>query len=195
MRRTEQAQGGTCASVPGHDGRPVGSLRLERQYRDRRASWRLVGKTESFTCTPRYGLSRSISTAPARSECATSRHFLTMPSAAPLRFLRAMRARSALPRAPSRKRWPMRSAPMVGRFGPKSGYPGSAWISALCIRTMPAAILLALSATGARYHSSATARDRDKVRQAVLEDLGWTILRVWSADWFSDSARCCRPAP
>ena len=37
---------------------------------------------------------------------------------------------------------------------------------------------------GARYHSSATARDRDKVRQAVLEGLGWKILRVWSTDWF-----------
>ena len=37
---------------------------------------------------------------------------------------------------------------------------------------------------GARYHSSATARDRDKVRQAVLEGLGWRILRVWSTDWF-----------
>ena len=34
--------GGTCASVPGHDGRPVGSLRRERQYRDRKASWRSV---------------------------------------------------------------------------------------------------------------------------------------------------------
>ena len=37
---------------------------------------------------------------------------------------------------------------------------------------------------GASYHSSATARDRDKVRQAVLEGLGWKILRVWSTDWF-----------
>ncbi len=40
---------------------------------------------------------------------------------------------------------------------------------------------------GARYHSSATARDRDKVRQAVLEGLGWKILRVWSTDWFRNS--------
>ena len=39
---------------------------------------------------------------------------------------------------------------------------------------------------GAQYHSSATARDRDKVRQAVLEGLGWTILRIWSTDWFRD---------
>ena len=41
---------------------------------------------------------------------------------------------------------------------------------------------------GARYHSSATARDRDKVRQAVLEGLGWTILRIWSTDWFRNPA-------
>ena len=44
--------------------------------------------------------------------------------------------------------------------------------------------LAGIECDGARYHSSATARDRDKVRQAVLEDLGWTILRVWSTDWF-----------
>ena len=35
--------GRTCASIPGRDGRPVGRLRLERQYRDRQASWRPVG--------------------------------------------------------------------------------------------------------------------------------------------------------
>lgn len=37
--------GGTRASVPGHDGCPVGSLRLERQYRVWQASWRPVGTT------------------------------------------------------------------------------------------------------------------------------------------------------
>ena len=42
--------GGTSASVPGHDGCPVGSLRLERQYRDRKASWRLVGTKHSKEC-------------------------------------------------------------------------------------------------------------------------------------------------
>ncbi len=44
--------------------------------------------------------------------------------------------------------------------------------------------LAGVECDGARYHSSATARDRDKLRQAVLEGLGWTILRVWSTDWF-----------
>ena len=44
--------------------------------------------------------------------------------------------------------------------------------------------LAGIECDGAQYHSSATARDRDKLRQAVLEGLGWTILRVWSTDWF-----------
>ena len=44
--------------------------------------------------------------------------------------------------------------------------------------------LAGIECDGATYHSSATARDRDKVRQAMLEDLGWRIRRVWSTDWF-----------
>ena len=44
--------------------------------------------------------------------------------------------------------------------------------------------LVGIECDGVEYHSSATARDRDKVRQAVLEGLGWTILRIWSTDWF-----------
>jgi len=50
------------------------------------------------------------------------------------------------------------------------------------------AYLVGIECDGATYHSSATARDRDKVRQAVLESLGWTILRIWSTDWFRDPA-------
>jgi len=46
--------------------------------------------------------------------------------------------------------------------------------------------LAGIECDGATYHSSATARDRDKVRQAVLEGLGWAILRVWSTEWFRD---------
>ena len=36
----------------------------------------------------------------------------------------------------------------------------------------------------------ASARDRDRLRQSVLEGLGWTIHRVWSTDWWTDRARC-----
>lgn len=47
--------------------------------------------------------------------------------------------------------------------------------------------LAGIECDGATYHSSATARDRDKVRQAVLENLGWKIFRIWSTDWFKNS--------
>ena len=48
------------------------------------------------------------------------------------------------------------------------------------------AYLAGIECDGAQYHSSATARDRDKVRQAVLEGMGWKILRIWSTNWFRD---------
>lgn len=41
---------------------------------------------------------------------------------------------------------------------------------------------------GASYHSSETARDRDRLRQQVLEGRGWEIHRLWSTDWFKDRA-------
>lgn len=46
------------------------------------------------------------------------------------------------------------------------------------------AFLAGVECDGATYHSSATARDRDKVREQVLTGLGWTIFRVWSPDWW-----------
>jgi very-short-patch-repair endonuclease len=47
--------------------------------------------------------------------------------------------------------------------------------------------LIGIECDGTQYHSSKTARDRDKLRQAVLEDRGWTLHRIWSTDWFQDS--------
>jgi very-short-patch-repair endonuclease len=44
--------------------------------------------------------------------------------------------------------------------------------------------LLGIECDGATYHSSRSARDRDRLRQAVLEDHGWVIHRIWSTDWF-----------
>jgi len=48
----------------------------------------------------------------------------------------------------------------------------------------PGKYLLGIECDGATYHSSPTARDRDRLRQEVLENLGWQIHRVWSTDWF-----------
>lgn len=50
----------------------------------------------------------------------------------------------------------------------------------------PGAYLAGIECDGATYHRAAAARDRDKVRQQVLEGLGWRILRVWSTDWWYD---------
>ncbi len=46
--------------------------------------------------------------------------------------------------------------------------------------------LLAVECDGARYHSSSWARERDRLRQAVLEQKGWRFHRIWSTDWFYD---------
>lgn len=46
--------------------------------------------------------------------------------------------------------------------------------------------VLAIECDGASFHSSRTARDRDRLRQSVLEDLGWKIVRIWSKDWFNN---------
>ena len=48
----------------------------------------------------------------------------------------------------------------------------------------PGRYLLAIECDGAAYHSSRSARDRDRLRQGVLEGLGWTFHRIWSTDWF-----------
>ena len=48
----------------------------------------------------------------------------------------------------------------------------------------PGRYILGIECDGAAYHSSRSARDRDRLRQAVLEDHGWIIYRIWSTDWF-----------
>ena len=53
------------------------------------------------------------------------------------------------------------------------------------------AYLAGIECDGATYHSSATARDRDAIREAVLRNLGWEIVRVWSTDWFRNAADSC----
>jgi very-short-patch-repair endonuclease len=48
----------------------------------------------------------------------------------------------------------------------------------------PGKFVLAIECDGATYHSSYTARDRDRLRQQQLENLGWKFHRIWSTDWF-----------
>jgi len=48
----------------------------------------------------------------------------------------------------------------------------------------PGTYLLAVECDGATYHSALWARERDRLRQDVLEQLGWRFHRIWSTDWF-----------
>lgn len=48
----------------------------------------------------------------------------------------------------------------------------------------PERFVLGIECDGAQYHSSRTARDRDRLRQQVLEQRGWRIHRVWSTSWY-----------
>jgi len=47
----------------------------------------------------------------------------------------------------------------------------------------PDRFILGILCDGETYRSASTARDRDRLRQHVLENLGWRIHRVWSPDW------------
>lgn len=51
---------------------------------------------------------------------------------------------------------------------------------------LPGRFICGLECDGVAYHASETARDRDRLRQQVLEDRGWVIYRIWSTDWFKD---------
>ena len=55
---------------------------------------------------------------------------------------------------------------------------------AACHPSAPGKYILAIECDGATYHSSYTARDRDRLRQQQLERLGWTFHRICSTDWF-----------
>jgi len=50
----------------------------------------------------------------------------------------------------------------------------------------PGEYILGVECDGSQYHSSRFARDRDKIRQIVLENLGWNIIRIWSDDWLNN---------
>ena len=52
----------------------------------------------------------------------------------------------------------------------------------------PGRYLVGIECDGAQYHSSKVARDRDRLRQQILEGLGWKIRRVWSTDWYRNTS-------
>lgn len=57
----------------------------------------------------------------------------------------------------------------------------------------PGEFLMGIECDGASYHSAKSARDRDRLRQEVLENLGWRIRRIWSTDWFRNADAQLQP--
>ena len=54
----------------------------------------------------------------------------------------------------------------------------------------PDSYVVGIECDGRSYHSAKTARDRDRIREAVLEGLGWQIERVWSTQWQVNPQGC-----
>jgi very-short-patch-repair endonuclease len=50
----------------------------------------------------------------------------------------------------------------------------------------PYGYILAVETDGASYHSTKSARDRDFLRQKILEGYGWHFHRIWSTDWIAN---------
>ena len=50
----------------------------------------------------------------------------------------------------------------------------------------PYGFVMAVETDGATYHSTKSARDRDLLRQKILEGYGWKFHRIWSSDWIAN---------
>lgn len=48
--------------------------------------------------------------------------------------------------------------------------------------------VLAVECDGENYHLAKNARDRDRLRQEILERMGWKFYRIWSTDWFRNKS-------
>jgi very-short-patch-repair endonuclease len=70
------------------------------------------------------------------------------------------------------------------RLTPQYGVSGF-WIDFVVHHpTAEGRLVLAIECDGATYHSSESARDRDRLRQEQLERIGWRFHRIWSSEWF-----------
>lgn len=58
----------------------------------------------------------------------------------------------------------------------------------------PGLNVMAIECDGASYHSSTSARDRDRLRQQQLAAMGWRFHRIWSTDWMLHRARSIQEA-
>ena len=57
---------------------------------------------------------------------------------------------------------------------------------------LPGRYMLAVECDGATYHRGLWARERDRLRQEILENMGWRFFRIWSTDWFYRGAEAAQ---
>ncbi|MEX2169228.1 MAG: DUF3320 domain-containing protein [Pirellulales bacterium] len=68
---------------------------------------------------------------------------------------------------------------------PQVGVAGFRIDLAVVDSRLPGRYLLGIECDGANYHRSRSARDRDRIRESVLQERGWNLHRIWSTDWFN----------
>ncbi|MEA2599306.1 MAG: hypothetical protein QOF89_298 [Acidobacteriota bacterium] len=72
------------------------------------------------------------------------------------------------------------------RLVPRVGVAGYRVDFGVLDDAVPGRYLCGIECDGTDYRDAETARDRDRLRQQVLESRGWTLLQAWSTDWFKD---------
>ena len=71
---------------------------------------------------------------------------------------------------------------------PQVGCEGFRIDLGVALQSAPHRFILGIECDGASYHSEPSARQRDMIRQAILEQHGWTIHRIWSTAWWHNFA-------
>ncbi|WP_372422164.1 DUF3320 domain-containing protein [Salinarimonas chemoclinalis] len=67
---------------------------------------------------------------------------------------------------------------------PQVGHAGFRIDLAIRHPETPGRWMLAVECDGASYHGALWARERDRLRQEILEGMGWRFHRIWSTDWY-----------
>jgi very-short-patch-repair endonuclease len=70
---------------------------------------------------------------------------------------------------------------------PQVGCEGFRIDLGVSLKSNPTRFILGVECDGATFHGTQHARDRDLIRQTILEHHGWTIHRVWSTAWWKNA--------
>ncbi len=71
---------------------------------------------------------------------------------------------------------------------PQVGCEGFRIDLGIALQSSPHRFILGIECDGATYHSEPSARQRDMIRQTILEQHGWAIHRIWSTAWWHNFA-------